>query len=266
MSELVTSLQNTTVKLVVSLKQKKKRDEMGLFTAEGVRLIEEAVSSDWIIETCLYTEHSLNNDRVKGIINSLEDKACKMIKVSESVFDKISDTEQPQGIMIIIKKRSYTLNHMLASDNPLIVVLDSLQDPGNLGTVIRTADAAGATSVVLTKGCTDVYASKAVRATMGSLFHLPVVSGVNQDDLISFVSDNSINLTATSLSSSSVYFEADFSKPVAIVFGNEGRGVSDRLLDASNNKVFIPIFGAAESLNVAASAAVILYEAVRQRC
>ena len=265
MTEVITSLQNDTIKLASALKQKKQRDATGLFIAEGIRLIEEVCSADWQVETCFYTEAVAGNKRAELLLNLLQDKHCRMLKVSEAVYNKISDTDQPQGIMAIVKKREHLLSTILADEKPFVVILDTVQDPGNLGTVIRTADAAGASGVVLTKGCTDLYSSKTVRATMGSLFHLPIVDGVSYEELIHSLQEKNIHIAATSLTSSSLYYEANFNQPAAVIFGNEGNGVSEELLCKANSRIFIPILGRAESLNVAASAAVILYEAVRQR-
>jgi len=265
-TELITSPHNQIVKLAAALRQKKNRDETGLFMAEGVRLVEEAATSGWLIETCFFTERALSSERTRGLLDNLKAAGCRMIKVMDAIYDKISDTKQPQGIMVLVKKRSSDLAQLLSGPAlPLIVVLDGIQDPGNVGTVIRTADATGCTGVVLTKGCADLFSAKTVRASMGSLFHLPVIEGLEYRDIVSFLVKNTINIVATSLDCSSVYFESDFKQPVAIVFGNEGKGVSEEMLDVANSKIHIPIVGRAESLNVAASAAVILYEVVRQR-
>nr|NSL49736.1 RNA methyltransferase [Dendrosporobacter quercicolus DSM 1736]SDL49152.1 RNA methyltransferase, TrmH family [Dendrosporobacter quercicolus] len=266
MTGMITSLQNSTVKLAASLKQRKHREATGLFMAEGVRLVEEAIGSNWRIESCLYTEQALANQRVQAIINTLSARDCRLLAVSGAVYAKISDTEQPQGIMTLIRRNSQALSSVLDTDQALLVILDGLQDPGNLGAVIRTADAAGATAVILTKGCTDLYAGKAVRSTMGSLFHIPLVEGVIYEDLIHLLQEQDIALLATSLASARNYLAADYKQPVAIVFGNEGQGVNPVLLDKAEERIYIPILGRAESLNVAAAAAVILYEAVRQRC
>lgn len=266
MTETITSLQNTTVKLAASLKQRKHREAAGMFIAEGVRLVEEAIASNWQIEACLFTEQALSAKRVQAMLRTLTEKGVRTIQVSEPVYAKISDTEQPQGIMALIRTNSCTLQTALGTERPLLVILDGLQDPGNLGAVIRTADAAGATAVILLKGCTDIYAGKAVRATMGSMFHLPVVERVDHEALISLLEEKGIALLATSLDAARSYFTIDFKQPAAIVFGNEGQGVSRVLLDKAKERIYIPILGRAESLNVAASAAVILYEAVRQRC
>lgn len=265
MTAVITSLQNQIVKLAAGLKQRKNRDATGLFAAEGIRLLETALAAGWQSEYCLYTEQALANRRAQAVIDLLKEQNCRMITVSEAVYAKISDTEQPQGIMVLIRKQTPELPEVLKEKCPLLVILDSVQDPGNLGAVIRTADAAGATAVILTKGCTDLYAGKAVRATMGSLFHLPVVAGVDHETLTEILRSNDITLMASSLNSANSYWETDFTSPSAIVFGNEGQGVSQTLLDTAASRIYIPILGSAESLNVAAAAAVILYEAARQR-
>lgn len=266
MRDIITSSQNKFIKLAAALKQKKQRDELNLFVVEGVRLVEEAVASDWVVETCIYTTDALQNQRVRDVIIQLESKNCHMLEVPLPLYDKITDTKEPQGIMGIVKKYAYALTDVLVSEKkPFLIVLDELQDPGNVGTMIRTAVAAGCTGILLTKGCTDVFSNKAVRSSMGSIFHVPIVEGLTTNEVLSFAEKNGIEILATSLESSNVYFKVDFAKPVAIVFGNEGNGVNAQFLEHAQERLYIPLLGHVESLNVAASAAVILYEVVRQR-
>lgn len=266
MTEIITSQHNKFIKLAASLKLKKYRDELGLFIVEGVRLVEEAAHSNWLVETCIYTSEALEQERVQKIITDLKSKNCRMIQVPIIIYDKITDTKEPQGIMAIVQKQAYQLSDVLASEEkPFFVVLDELQDPGNVGTIIRTAAAAGCTGVMLTKGCTDVFASKVVRASMGSIFHVPIFEGLSISDVISSFAQHEIDILATSLESSNVYFKVDFNKSIAVIFGNEGNGVSRKLLEHARDRLYIPLLGHVESLNVAASAAVILYEVVRQR-
>ena len=266
MREVITSSQNKFIKLAAALKQKKQRDELNLFVVEGVRLVEEAAESDWVVETCIYTTDALQNMRVRDVITHLESKNCHMVEVPLALYDKITDTKEPQGIMGIVKKYAYVITDVLASEQkPFLIVLDELQDPGNVGTMIRTAVAAGCTGILLTKGCTDVFSNKAVRSSMGSIFHVPIVEGLATNEVLAFADEHGIEILATSLESSNVYFKVDFTKPVAIVFGNEGNGVNARFLEHAQERLYIPLLGHVESLNVAASAAVILYEVVRQR-
>lgn len=266
MTDLIASPQNQLIKTVASLKQKKHRDEQGLFAVEGVRLAEELVASDWAAEVCLYTEAGASQERAKSLLSRLAEKNCRTVQVTDSVFAKVSETEKPQGIMIVARQRRWGLCDVLSSaSNLLLVVLDGVQDPGNVGTVIRTADAAGATGVVLLKNCADPYSGKTVRSTMGSLFHLPVVSEVTREEFLASLDRNKMRLAVTSLEAALPYYQADLSGATALVFGNEGQGVGPELVTAADSRVIIPLFGQAESLNVAVSAGVILYEAARQR-
>lgn len=267
MNTVISSPTNKIIKEVASLKQKKHRDELGLFIAEGVRIVEESAASDWPVHLCIYTEAAAARERTRHVLDRLAAKRCRLVAVSESVYNKLSDTEQPQGIMAVLKKQQSSLAQMLTPVGkvPLIVVLDGIQDPGNAGTIIRTADAAGCTGVIILKGATDIYAGKTVRATMGSLFHLPVWEGVAADELITALTSANIGILATALQNADIYYQADLKKPVAVIFGNEGQGVGRELIDKADGCLTIPLVGTAESLNVAVAAGVILYEAVRQR-
>lgn len=266
MVECITSSQNKMVKLASSLSQKKYRDETGFFLLEGIRLVEEAALAGWSLECCMVTAEARSKERVVQILNQLNTQNVKLLQLSDEIFNKLTETQQPQGIMAIAHKKDYTLADVLESKElPLIAILESIQDPGNVGALIRTADAAGCSGVILTKGCADIYSGKTVRATMGSLFHLPVVSGVEGNEVINALKLNKIALFATSLATRNLYHDVNMNRPSAIVFGNEGSGVRAEILQAADELMYIPIFGKAESLNVSASAAVILFEAMRQR-
>lgn len=264
MTGTVTSLQNATVKLAVALQHKKRRDESGLFIVEGVRACEELLASNWQIECGLYTEAAARQERAASLIEEAG-RRCRMTKVSETVLAKAAETEQPQGVLLIARQVVVPLNQLLTDASRLLVVIDGVQDPGNMGTLLRTADAAGADAVIVLEGSTDPFGGKALRASMGSIFHLPLAAGITAADLLTAFSQAKVRLIATALEDATCYAEADFHGLLAIVFGNEGNGVSTELLSHAEQKLYIPIYGQAESLNVAAAAAVILYEAARQR-
>lgn len=264
MTETVTSLQNSVVKLAAALQHKKRRDESGLFIVEGVRLCEELLASNWQIEFGLYTEAAARQERAARLIHEASSR-YRMIQVSEAVFAKVAETEQPQGVLLIAEQAVVTLNQLLSGANRLLVVVDGVQDPGNMGTLLRTADAAGADAVIVTEGSVDPFSGKVLRASMGSIFHLPLAVGISHADLMASFGQAKVRLFATALEAASCYLEADFRGSLAVVFGNEGKGVSTELLAHADQKLFIPIYGQAESLNVAAAAAVILYEVARQR-
>ncbi|MGL5512019.1 MAG: TrmH family RNA methyltransferase [Sporomusa sp.] len=267
MTEFISSPANKLIKEVVSLKQKKHRDCLGMFIAEGMRIVEECAVSGWPIHLCIYTEAAAVRERMRRVIDKLAANKCRMVMVPEDLYHKLADTEQPQGIMTVVRKRQATLTEMTPNNNirPLIVVLDGIQDPGNVGTIIRTADAAGCTGVITLKGSADLYAGKTVRATMGSLFHLPVIEGLTADQLVTELRQANVKLMVTCLQNSAIYYQADFSNSVAIIFGNEGQGVCPDLITKADTCLNIPLVGSAESLNVAVAAGILLYEAVRQR-
>lgn len=264
--QIITSLQNQWVKQAAGLKQKKHRDAEGLFLLEGVRLIEEAVRNHWPLRYCLVNEAAQTQTRVQMLLGELSAIDCNCYCVPATVYEKVADTQESQGIVAVAAQQTQPLPAAWAGKPaPLFVILDAVQDPGNVGTLIRTAAAAGCQGVFLTKGCADVFAPKTVRATMGGLFAIPVWQGLNTEELLALLKNWQVQLLATALEDAKVYVEADLTGAAAIVFGNEGNGVSPALLAAAAERLYIPLIGTVESLNVAASAAVLLYEAWRQR-
>ncbi len=265
--DVIASSANKKIKLVASLKQKKHRDAERLFIAEGIRLAEAAVEANWPCRFGLCTGTAAKNERVQMFLQQLEARQCPVYEVPEDIYNKISDTQQPQGVLLVLENGSSSLSSVISGAGAsFILVLDQLQDPGNVGTIIRTADAVGCSGIIVMENSADIYAGKTVRATMGSLFHLPVVTGIGQEELIDFLAQHKISLLATALDAQAQpYFSLDFTVPVALVLGNEGAGVSPELLDKADQKVFIPMAGRSESLNVATAAAVLLYEGLRQR-
>ena len=265
MANRIDSATNGKIKLAASLRQRKYREKEGLFLAEGVRLSEMAADSGWDISFGLYTERAAEEERTRALLAGLEGKGCRIYEVPEAVFAKASATDTPQGILLVIGQRKLPLEQLALPDNPMLMVMDGIQDPGNAGTMVRLADAAGMDGVILLKGCVDVFSDKVVRATMGSLFHLPMCADVGRDELVKFARQRGIRLYAAVLDEGAVTcYEVDFSEKIAMVFGNETHGVSEEILGEAL-KVYIPMFGRAESLNVATASAVTVYEAVRQR-
>lgn len=264
MTEVITSLQNTTIKKIAALDAKKQRDKLGLFVAEGIRLVEEAAASAWTIDCAVYTEKLTEQPRGAALLAALEQRAVKMLCVSDSVYQKIGRTETAQGILAVVAKNERLLADWRTADCRAIAVLDAVQDPGNVGAIIRTA-AADCAAVVLLPGCADPFADKAVRAAMGALFKIPVFEGVEPDELVAYCRQSDRLLVTTCLEGSVSYESVDYTRSSAIVFGNEGNGVQSALIQKSDARIRIPLHHDVESLNVAAAAAVVLYEALRQR-
>lgn len=263
--ERIDSPANKKVKLAASLHNRRHRDKEGLFIAEGIRLVEMAAESGWHIVYGFYTPELMAQERGAKLCAFLKNEGVSLYETPSAVYRKASATDTPQGILVVVEQRKSRLDDLAAVKNPIYVVLDGVQDPGNAGTIIRTADAVGADGVILLKGSVDVFGDKTVRSTMGSLFHLPVCTDVTAEQLQVFLNSQKVKLYATALDESAKpHFVQDFRGGCAVVFGNEGNGVSQELLRMAV-KTYIPMYGEAESLNVGVSAAVVLYEAVRQR-
>lgn len=267
MIERLTSSNNRYLKLAASLKQRKYRDEYNCFAVEGVRLVEEALESGAAIRFAVYDGGAAaSDDRLQAAVRRLNGAAVRLCEVDAALYARISDTKGPQGLMAVVGKAANELADIVfTSERSLLLVLDRLQDPGNVGAIIRVADAAGCAGVVLLRDTADVFASKTVRATMGSLFHLPVVPDVAAEDLVDFLQTAAVPLYVTALDRTAVsVFAVDWRGANAVVFSNEGGGASEYLLQKARRRLFIPMRGQAESLNVAAAAAVVAYESLRQ--
>ncbi|MBQ7479024.1 MAG: RNA methyltransferase [Selenomonadaceae bacterium] len=265
MESRIESAGNGKVKLAASLRQRKHREKTGLFLAEGVRLCEMAAASGWKISFGLYTPSVAGENRAGDLLGRLKEIGCLLYEVPENIFAKASSTESPQGILLVVEQKGISLGNLILPKNPFLMVMDGRQDPGNAGTMIRLADAAGMDGVILLKGSVDVFSDKTVRATMGSVFHLPICSNTDGKEFMDFVREKGIRLYAATLDGrAKVCYEADLSGSIALVFGNEANGVSSDILRMAEG-MYIPMFGKAESLNVATAASALVYEAVRQR-
>lgn len=261
--EQITSLTNPKIKYVANLQQKKFRDKERVFILEGLRNAEMAIDSGATVKMCFCTSDILAQERAKGAMEKL---ACPIFEVSEHLYSKISDTKSPQGLMLIVAQNAKDLSAILSENKSIYLVLDRLQDPGNLGTIIRTADAMGIGGVICLKGTADIFSPKVVRSAMGSLFNLPIAIKVDEQDLLSFAGEHGLALYATALDEDAKpLWNVDFKQKCALVLGNEANGVSPSLLANSQEKVYIPMQGQAESLNVATASAMIMYEYSRQQ-
>ena len=253
----ITSKDNKIVKLCEQLAARKYRDRLGLYLIEGENLLEEAVQEGAAVETVLIRRDC------RKIPPGLEDRTYIL---GDGLFRKLSLTDTSQGSLAIVKKPEVSRKALLeqgAAGN--FVVLDRLQDPGNIGTIIRTADAAGYGLVAVMKGTADVFSPKVVRAAAGSLFRVPVVFMNDYDELVTFVRAAGVKLAATCFDTDRYYYEEDLREDVALIIGNEGNGISPELIGRADIKIKIPMAGSIESLNAAVAAAVLMYETVRQR-
>lgn len=250
---IIESNQNKIIKEVNSLKAKKERDKTGLFILEGKRLVDE-IPNSWEIKYLLKAE-SYSED-----INFE-----KVYTVKDSLFEKISETVNPQGILAVCHIKEFDVTNVDYSNSPFFVVLENVTDPGNMGTLIRTADAAGADVIFLSKGCVDIYNPKVIRATMGSIFHLPIYRNLNLMDLMEDFKNNNVKTLAAHLKGTSTPYKVDMTTACAVIIGNEANGLSDEISEMASDLVKIPMPGKAESMNAGIAGGILIYEAVRQR-
>ena len=262
----ISSAANPRVKEWAKLLDRKYREREGKFLLEGVHLAKEALEAGWPLEAVAFDEGS---DVMEQFAPYMEDGdgagAPAWVPVSPEVIAKCSGTETPQPIFAVALKRPPKRDALFADSRALVAVLDGVQDPGNVGTIVRSAAACGASAVVLGKGTADLYNPKTIRATMGALFHVPVLEA-DLSELLPEARRHGASIAGTSLQSSRSCYDYDFrGRGVWLVFGNEGSGMSARVSELVDDNLIIPMSGRAESLNVAMAATVLLFEAQRQR-
>ncbi|MHB1420584.1 MAG: TrmH family RNA methyltransferase [Bacillota bacterium] len=261
---MITSSDNPLIKTIKSLQRRKVRTELGLFVVEGLRGVREAVYSPADVEAVLFSPEMLAASDVLSLHQELAGKRISCREVTARIFLELAETETPQGVIAVVRQRSQSLDSLLQAPHDLLLVVDGVQDPGNLGTMIRTALAAGVRGMILTKGTTDPYSSKVVRATMGGICHLPVVLNVDPALVANSLKREKFRVFVGDVRGNLAFYQADFRGPSAIVLGNENRGPSAELVSGAES-LHIPLLGPVESLNVAVAAGIMLYEAVRQR-
>lgn len=240
--------------------------EPDLIFVEGERLIEECLQSGLKLTACFHETDP--TPRAQRIIAEMASRDCPLYPALRAALETVSDTVNTQGLMVIAERPESNLDRALQARDgvaPLVVCLDSAQDPGNFGSVVRTAEAAGASGVVALKGSVDAFAPKTLRSSMGSTFRLPIVTGVESEDLAPRARAAKLRMVATTAGGETIYSDYDWRRPSMVVFGNEARGVGRELLERCDERLRIPLRAPVESLNVAAAAAVILFEAARQR-
>lgn len=254
----ITSKDNERVKYTKSLLKSKKRGQEKRFIIEGYRIVKQAMQCSATIDYIVYNDEFLNKDEHKEFIQGLELEGYKMYKTTNKLFKEMCDTEKSQGIIAVVGYKEHSLEDSLKEETDFIVVLDRIQDPGNMGTIIRTADAAGAQSIILLKGCVDVYNPKVIRSTMGSIFDMNIVNCVDED--LDIIKNRGFNIVSSYLNTDNYYNSVDYGDKVALVIGNEGNGIKAEIIDKSDILVKIPIYGKAESLNAAMASGILMYE------
>lgn len=245
----ITSVRSERVTFIRKLRKRSFRAERGLFVVEGPQACREALASDDRLETLFVSER---------VVDDWRDQGATTLVVSDSVMTAMSETETPQGVIAVCRHLDVEVTALPAT-LALVIVVDRVSDPGNAGTIIRIADAVAADAVVFTAGSVDVYNGKCVRSSAGSIFHVPIVVDAEVPQLYSTLRDRGLRIRATSGRGAVSFADVDLAVPTAWVIGSEAHGLSDIAMDNADEVVAVPIFGQAESLNAAVTAAVVAY-------
>ena len=264
---MITSVGNARIKRVIALKEKAKlrRDE-NVFVIEGVRMFQEAPESH-INELYLTEEFERTSDEMtrEKIKQCRKNQRTVVENVTRQVFDKISATVTPQGILGIVDQPQYNMEDLLKTATPMLLIVENIQDPGNLGTIFRTAEGAGVDGIIMSKETVDLYNPKTIRSTMGSIYRVPYLITEDLKEGILTLKNKGIKVFAAHLSGNDIYDGISFRGACAFLIGNEGNGLSDEIAALASTKIKIPMQGQVESLNAAIAAALLMYEARRQR-
>jgi TrmH family RNA methyltransferase len=253
---MITSKSNPKIKNVVKLQKSSERREQNRIIIEGRREIERAVACGFIVDTLF-----ICNDILKESVNIA---ANYVEEVTLEVFEKIAYREGSDGLLAVAIPKYADLKSFKPKKNPLIIVLETVEKPGNLGAIMRTADAAGVDAVIIADPRTDLYNPNAIRASIGTIFSVPLFA-CSSEECINWLRENGIKIYCTYLKASIDYLEADFRQGSAIVMGTEATGISDIWVDAADQNLIIPMNGIADSLNVSVTTAIVVFEAIRQR-
>ena len=256
--QIITSKENALIKHICKLKEKKYRNLYCEFVVEGVKLLKEALEEKANIKNIIISENMIKDNLIE---KELLEKINYTV-VSSNIFKLISDVESPQGILAVIEKEKK--ESIIDDKSNLILALDDIQDPGNLGTIIRTLDSINLKQIIISKGTADPYNPKVIRSTMGAIFRVKIIETDNLADTLKKLQEKGYKIIVTSLDSKKTIYDINFNKSIVII-GNEANGVSKEILDLADEKTIIPMEGKTESLNASVATGIILYEYVRQK-
>ena len=280
---MITSNANKNIKNIIKLRDKSKvRNEQGLFMAEGSRMVLETPKT--LLKELYISEEFLSDSEKKSEVEGylsvtldglrseeyletfFDDNTVKIFLVANDIMKLISDTTTPQGILAVIEQKRYMLEDILeASKVPSLIILEKLQDPGNLGTILRTAEGAGISGIVMSRDTVDPFSPKVIRSTMGSMYRVPFFITDDICDTINVIKKTGVKVFAAHLKGEKYYDELDFRGASAFLIGNEGNGLSDEVASLADTYLKIPMEGQLESLNAAMAAGILMYETSRQR-
>jgi TrmH family RNA methyltransferase len=260
----ITSKDNSSIKHLRSLSESKYRKKEKAFLIEGLKMVEEALRDNLGVKTVVAAP-SLVQHHGKGVLKLAESKGINILWISERLMDALSESKTPQPVMAEVTMKQHSEEGLLANEAGLIIIAHQLQDPGNLGTIIRTAEAVGASGLALTQHTVDPFNAKAIRASMGSILRLPVMPIEDIEVFIKKCKQKGFQTAATVLAGEKRHLDIDLTKPTVVILGQEGAGLPQDIMPDIDLRIRIPMAATIDSLNVATAAAVILYEAMRQR-
>ena len=262
----ITSAQNPKIKRLLQLQQKSsERRKAGLFVVEGIREVERCMEKGYEIDTIFSLTKPSQREGCLNVSEIIEkNKGIKLFEVSPAIYEKIAYRGSTEGVIAEVRTKDKTLQDLKLSDNPLVVVLESVEKPGNLGAILRSADAAGADALIVCDPLTDLYNPNLIRNSTGAIFSVPCVA-CTSEECIKYLKENNIQILTAQLQDSELYYDTDMKRGTAIVMGTEATGLTDIWRKAADAHIRIPMLGITDSLNVSVSAAILLYEAVRQR-
>ena len=257
----ITSLSNIKIKAINSLSQRKYRNEQGLFIAEGIRVCKEALNNGWTFKYFLFDKSNDENALINELINEVILKGGNVIGVTPDILKKISHKDNPQNVLAVIEQKLNLLPENLNKDT--FVALECVRDPGNLGTILRTIDAVGGKGCILIDDCTDPFSYECVRASMGAIFNINIIKS-SIDDFIHWKMKNKVSLIGTALKHAEDYTKAKWDLPFVLAMGNEQKGLSGKMVSSCDQVIKMPMLGSSDSLNLAVSTGIALYESIRK--
>lgn len=258
-------LSKEKLKELAKLKTKKGRKSQGRFLIEGLHLCEEIANSNWETESVLFTSSFQNSPAGKKLLQKFERRKIKTTPVKSDVVKKLSDTVTPQGIICVAKIKKIPSDRLWSKGSNIILALDAIRDPGNVGTLIRTADAFGIDGVILSSDSAELYNPKVVRSTMGSIFHLPIFDDFDLEKILPKLKKLNFKIYGTDAKEGKDFDKLDCSGKICILVGSEAKGLSKRLFPLSDEIIQIPTYGKAESLNASVAGGILLYEMTKRK-
>ena len=264
MSDQITSLQNPKIKLVKSLRTRNKREKHGLTILEGYRAVSRALECEMKFRECFFCPSLFLGKNDKPLIAKIAEKGIPTYEVTEQIIRKIAYRDRPEGIIVTAEPRQHTLKNIPLKADGLYIIAESIEKPGNLGSILRSADAAGVDGLIVCDKCTDIYNPNVITASTGALFSVNIAE-TTKEAALEWIRNNNISTLAATPEADAIYYKTDLSGKIAIIVGTEQYGLTDFWKNNSDINVRIPMLGFIDSLNVATATTVMLFEAARQR-